>query len=251
VTRRKPYPPCIYCGAKANSRAHAIPEWISKQLGIKEFIPAETYWGWGGKPRKQPISFSSYRAVHILCGPCNTHFGSNLEEPVIPLLVPMAKGMNLSLGQDSQALLALWAVNTGLTLIAMEHPEIREIVPVDHRRSIRYNDRPADETFVGYFPWRGGTVIGTGLGFAAPRNRQAAPNDAYIAIFAFAQIGFKVFGLANPLPAGRVIDGEWDSEGSIRQFWPLKHSMIDWPPGPELTNAVMRRLLGEAPIRRA
>jgi hypothetical protein len=32
---------CIFCGAKANSKEHVIPEWISKQLGIKQVISME------------------------------------------------------------------------------------------------------------------------------------------------------------------------------------------------------------------
>ena len=65
-----PYPICIFCDHKANSREHAIPKWMSKQLGIKALMPVTAG---NATPRKQPISFASHRK-HIFCKGCNKHF---------------------------------------------------------------------------------------------------------------------------------------------------------------------------------
>lgn len=94
---------CLFCDAPANSKEHVIPEWISKRLGVKDFLyPDRAVSPAHVRPRKQPISFASFRA-RIFCGDCNEHFG-RLEGAVIPLLVPMARGVVLSLDRDTQTL---------------------------------------------------------------------------------------------------------------------------------------------------
>ncbi len=103
-----PYPLCRFCLAPANSREHVVPAWISKRLGINEFLSAEdAFVAPGGTRRSQDISFANYRA-RVMCADCNGHF-KHLEDAVIPLLVPMAQGLTLSLDRGSQELLALWA----------------------------------------------------------------------------------------------------------------------------------------------
>lgn len=142
----KAVPKCIFCGAKANSREHVIPAWIAKRLGVKEYLaPGDTVVA-GGTPRKQPVSFASYRA-RIFCSDCNTHF-KHLEDAVIPLLVPMAKGLTLSLDQTSQALLALWADKTAMALIAAD-PSQEDVVPLDRHRAVR-EGRVAENTWVAF-----------------------------------------------------------------------------------------------------
>lgn len=116
-------------------------------------MPADTAFIRGVERRKQPISFASFRS-RIFCKPCNKHF-KHLEDAVIPLMVPMAKGRFVSLDPDSQALLALWASKTAVAVIAATAPQLREVVPIDQRRSVREGGRPGDETWVGHFPWRG------------------------------------------------------------------------------------------------
>ena len=146
----KPYPLCIFCGARANSREHAIPKWMSKRLGIRDYLFTRSS---NLTPRKQPISFASHRA-RIFCRPCNTHF-KHLEDKVIPLLVPMAQGRaTISLDSDSQAILALWAAKTAIALVAAT-PDLREFVPKAHRESVRRDGVPPVESWVGYVPWRG------------------------------------------------------------------------------------------------
>jgi hypothetical protein len=138
-----PYPSCIFCGAKANSREHAIPKWISKRFNLKGF--AEVL-GFGYRQWRHQVSFASHRG-HIFCKSCNAHF-KQLEDEVIPLLVPMASGGSLNLDSEAQAKLALWAVKTTYALIAMQGAI--EQVPEDHRRAVRELGRPVDEVWVAY-----------------------------------------------------------------------------------------------------
>ena len=159
----KPAKTCILCGARANSMEHVIPAWISKQLGIKERIEVKNAMQIGLRPRKQPISFGSYRA-RIFCAGCNAHF-HHLEDEVIPWLVPMAKGIPMSLSAGSQAVIAKWAVKTAMALLSAE-PGDQDIVPWPHRQALRGEGRVVADTWVGFFRWHGAPTLVTGKGIA-------------------------------------------------------------------------------------
>jgi hypothetical protein len=119
--QRGPAPECAFCDRPGDSREHVIPEWLSRRLGIDAEMPAEVAFRVRARRRrKQAISFGGYRAP-VMCVPCNEHLG-RLEEAVIPLLGPMAKGIRLVLAADSQQLLALWAAKTAIALLAAEDP---------------------------------------------------------------------------------------------------------------------------------
>jgi len=245
----KPYPKCVFCDAKATSREHAIPKWIGKRLGIKDFLAGGHL---GRQSRKQPISFRSYRA-RVFCKPCNTHF-KHLEDAVIPLLEPMARGRALGLGSDSQALLALWAAKTAIALIAANNvenpPEATVVVPKDHRIAVRESGRPSDRVWVGFVPWRGTPIISTGEAVVGERTQAGLTDlEGYVVVLAFASIAFKVAGFTRPVPATHVIRG-WNP--SIRQFWPLTGATVTWPPpGPPYTNMTLGSLLNFVPVRRS
>jgi hypothetical protein len=165
--------PCVFCPAAANSKEHAIPGWISKRLGVRDFLPADSAFVLGSMaPRTQPISFASYRA-RVLCTDCNTHF-KHLEDAVIPLLVPMARDISLSLDAASRSRLARWAHKTAIALLAAT-PELREAVPAEHRRAVRDTDQAHRDVWVGFFSWRGGPVLGTAQGgITSPETRHRA-----------------------------------------------------------------------------
>lgn len=247
MSHPKPYPRCVFCDARADSREHAVPKWIGRRLGIKEFLPGG---GLGRAPRKQPVSFRSYRA-RIFCKACNAHF-KHLEDEVIPLLEPMAKGRALALNPDSQAVLALWASKTAIALIAANNvenpPDATVEVPADHRASVREHGRPSDAVWVGYVPWQGTAIISTGEAVVHDREGRDTPFDSYVVVLAFAKVAFKVTGFMEPLPATQVIEG---NVSSISQFWPPMHQMLVWPaPGPPGTNDTLGALLNFLPLRR-
>ncbi|HEU4907115.1 MAG TPA: hypothetical protein VFT19_13525 [Solirubrobacterales bacterium] len=235
-------PQCIFCDARANSREHVIPAWISKRFGIKDFLSPDDVVVVGGTPRKQPISFASYRA-RIFCSNCNTHF-KHLEDAVIPLLVPMAKGFTLSLDQASQALLALWANKTAMALIAADPSQEEGVAPLDHRRAVRQG-RIADNTWVSFFAWGDGPMLKTGSGTVTGTEEPSNPPRHYGAMLAFAGIGFYVTGFTNPLESDRI-DGE---PPPVAQFWPPKHHFIHWPPPIRADGRILPALLNSVPLR--
>lgn len=234
-------PTCAFCGDKANSREHAIPAWISKRLGITDELSAEdAFIAGGARRRKQPISFASHRAP-VMCRPCNTHF-KHLEDAVIPLLEPMAKGQTLALGAESQDLLALWANKTAIALLAADDPAA---VPEGHGPSIRTNARVADDTWVAFFPWHGGPVLSTSMGtIGAPG---PTPCDCYGVLLSFGAVAFYVIGLYARVPDGHVLAGD---PLPLRQFSPPQYRMIEWPPASAADNRILPALLGFSPLSR-
>ena len=236
------YPRCVWCGARANSREHAIPAWMSKKLGIKSMMSG---WTIGLPPLRHLISFASYRH-RIFCKPCNTHF-KHLEDEVIPLLVPMAQGRTLILGTDSQALLALWAAKTAMALLASKD-ELRDLVPPDHRQSVRHASQPPADCWIGYFSWRGREVVTGGEGTIDDDREPPSQYRLYGETFTFGTIGFKVTGVIDPLPSQYVLGLD---EPYVRQFWPPVPSMITWPPEVVLaTESGLRELSLRLPVLR-
>lgn len=242
VSAAKRSPDCIFCGAKADSKEHLIPAWISKRLGIKDFLSERDAFIAGGLPRRtQPISFASHRA-EVFCEGCNAHFKS-LEDAVIPLLVPMASGMAMALDRASQQLLSLWAAKTAIALLAGTEG-LGDIVPTPHRRAIRDEAQVPGEVFVGFFGWSGGPIVATG----SPSLRsETAERDGYAAILTFAQLGFYVMGLRESLPPEEMIAGD---SLPVRQFWPATNQLVGWPPLVRMDNTHLPGLLSLAPVRR-
>lgn len=219
---------------------------MSKRLGIKVFLnPVQ----WVKvSPRKQPVSFASHRA-RIFCSECNTHF-KHLEDAAIPLLVPMARGdRQLVLGSDEQGLLAQWAAKTGFALIAATAPELRDLVPVDHRRSVReYGFPPDDDLWIAYLPWAGSVhVFGGDVQIVDGGVTPPLSFQAYSSVFTFGKLAFKILGFIDH-PSGYILDGDMPS---IRQVWPQKSSFIDWPPwGPPATDGHIQGVLDFKPLVR-
>jgi hypothetical protein len=121
----------------------------------------------------------------------------------------MASGRVLSLGPENQALLALWATKTAMTLMVTSDTQSLHVIPVEHRHSVRHEDRPSDTIWVGYLPWRGSTLF-TATQTDVVRSAPATPARRYTAygsVFAFARLAFSVVGFTDTLDPEDVIDG--------------------------------------------
>jgi len=220
-------PTCVFCDAKADSYEHVIPAWISRRLGIKTFLSAdETFVSDEAIRRRQPISFANYRA-RVFCSGCNRHF-KDLEDAVIPLLVPMARGRTLSLDETSQGQLALWAHKTAIALCAAA-PDTRYFVPDQHLTAVRTAGLPGDHCRIDFFSWRGGPVLGTAQAELVREGDPAQPVQGYMAFLAFAQIGFRLIGFEGP-PSANHPGGSALSE--LLQLWPPNRRLVTWPPPP-------------------
>ena len=238
---RKAAARCVFCDEKADSYEHVVPRWISKRLGLRNVLSADKAFivGSDSSPTR-PISLASYRA-RIFCTGCNTHF-KHLEDAVIPLLVPMAKGMTLSLGAESKAVLAHWAHKTAVSLVAAT-PGGARVVPEQHRRAIRDDGSPGQAAWIAFFAWQGEPVLGTGEFQIAMRGSAEGERNGYLAFLAFAGVGFAVVA-SDGLRDQETIDTDFP----LARFWPSTTGYESWPP-PTVDNRVLPALLNFNPLR--
>jgi hypothetical protein len=242
VPPTKPEKRCIFCGARADSMEHVIPAWIAKQLAIKGKIEPRNAMQIGRAPRRQPISFASYRA-RIFCAGCNKHF-HHLEDEVIPWLVPMARGVPMSLGAESQAVIARWAVKTAMALLSAE-PGDQDIVPLSHREALRDEGRVLADTWVGFFRWHGPPTLITGEGTAPFVHSDGRTVDEYSALLAFEGLGFYVTAFHEDLPSGLSLAGD---RAPMFSFLPTRTDIVHWPP-PMTDDRMLPALLNWSPLQ--
>jgi len=240
VPHPNPYPLCIFCGAKADSREHAIPRWVARRLRLRGVRLAHEGVSTIPTSRKQTISFASHRE-RIFCKNCNTHF-KHLEDEAIPVLEWMAKGRSIILGEVEQNVLARWGAKTGFALIAAEK-ESRDFVPREQMAWLRQKNEPHPLNWVGYASWNGKAFKGLNKhSITAPK--LDGEYIAYTEVLAFAQLAFKLFGLFTPIPQHRI-EGDWDA---LRQVWPSRNQRISWPTGRVAGNADWKELMTILPL---
>lgn len=239
----KPPPACIFCGAKADSREHAIPKWISKRLGLRGMMYPTLVER--AQPRRHPISFASHRE-RIFCAGCNRHF-KDLEDEAVDLITWMAKGRAATLGRMEQAVLARWGAKTGYALLAAER-DTRHAVPIEHRRMLRDQDIVHPNTWVAYRSWRGQVhkvTMGDGL---IDATYEGGPQGlrTYRATLTFGQLALGIFGVADLIPEGLVL-GWYDVIGQVA---PALERDLVWPMMPPAQDENLRTMVEWVPLRR-
>src|SRR5205809_7858940 len=70
---------CIFCGARANSREHAIPEWLSKRMGIRELGFNPGHYSEDEGLELRPLIKCEYLKTKQVCKDCNSGWMSELE----------------------------------------------------------------------------------------------------------------------------------------------------------------------------
>jgi hypothetical protein len=229
---------CIFCGAKANSREHAIPKWIAKRFGMRGVMMHPVVM-LNITPRKQPVSFGSHRE-RIFCSDCNTHFKS-LEDEVIPILEAMGRGKPILLGETEQDVLGRWGAKTGYALVAAEK-DLRELIPVEHRRMLREQNTVHPLTWIGYASWLGSAQkFGGDHSIQTPQERTIR---AYGAILTFQKVALKMFGFYEPVPE-HVIAFDTDS---LKQIVPRLDREVAWPLFPAAGNRNTQSLAELVPL---
>ncbi len=228
---------CIFDGIIDNCHEHAIPLWVSKRLGVRAMLPVESAFVHPGSVRRRhPISFASYRTQGFCCG-CNAHFGV-LEDEVSPTLEAMARGHEVVLDAGVQQRLALWANKTAFALRVAENQRDLPFAR-DQLVAVRAGE-VAPRTWIGFFSWNGGPVVGTGTGRIISRSDQ----QVYFAILMFAKFGFCVTAVTEPLTRSQQIGADVDR---VAQIWPPRYTSLTWP-WPPLDDRATERLMNVIPV---
>ncbi|GAB3988019.1 hypothetical protein GCM10028807_09690 [Spirosoma daeguense] len=112
---------CIYCGGKPLTGEHVFADWYKNILprrGNGKFIGGNTYTV--NEDGTEKISYSDVRykghaavtKLRIVCQECNTGWGSQLQNVIKPILIPLMLDQEIILDKVKQRKLAAWATMT-------------------------------------------------------------------------------------------------------------------------------------------
>lgn len=223
-----PYPDCIFCGRRANSREHAIPAWIGRRLGLRHEELRLILKGDAEPRRRQPIRFGSHRE-RVFCKECNTHF-KHLEDEAADLITWMAQGRSVRLGTDEQDVLGRWGAKTGYALLAAAGEKFVSPVPFEDRKMLRKEALVSPRTSVGYGSWDGPIDRIVMVDLFKGRGDERPPRS-YLVILTFKQLALRVIGV-DELRPGRSFTLDTKN---LKQVTPRVHSHVAWPMAPPLT----------------
>lgn len=119
---------CVFCGRTGKlTREHVWPDWLSRfliQEGAADWVVATS----GAAEIQRAPMFS--RTVKRVCGPCNRGWMHRLEDDVQPFLKWLILGRDCTLDQQTQRLLAFWAIKSAM--VAQFMHEDRPIPPAHY-----------------------------------------------------------------------------------------------------------------------
>jgi hypothetical protein len=117
---------CILCDepfgpGRKRTREHVFPEWLEKLFVPEADEPLVPYIQ-RFQARGEALGQHEWRdipfnlVVRAVCEPCNTGWGSEIENEVKPILMPLIADQPILLDPSQQASLAVWATKTLLML---------------------------------------------------------------------------------------------------------------------------------------
>lgn len=115
------YGSCVFCGSTDNpvDIEHVIPRWARRAFAIPGGLTLYAR-EVGAGDNRAPVDRLQHLNIVLkdaLCRPCNTEWLGGIERRAARILKPMAVDAQPAiLGADAQALVAFWAVKTGLLL---------------------------------------------------------------------------------------------------------------------------------------
>ena len=135
---------CIFCGQDfpgGRSEEHVIPQWLQKELSIKNTIVfpilIETNEN-GFKPEPAYVRRHTFHGLieGRVCKSCNCGWMSKLEELASPVLLPLINRQRLveGLGPAERLIIARWAAKTAYVLNRSANFKLK--VPDEHLRAI-------------------------------------------------------------------------------------------------------------------
>lgn len=121
---------CVFCGEKAGSREHVLPQWLRRQAPEK-FAKA-------GGTRTTRTKQGEYRqiaelfataTVKCVCSTCNNVWMSGIEQKVQPFLYHVMLGRPVTLGPDEQTALATWSMKTSMMMVQSSVLDDLTVIP--------------------------------------------------------------------------------------------------------------------------
>ncbi|RST25311.1 hypothetical protein EF908_00350 [Streptomyces sp. WAC04770] len=135
---------CVFCGARANSKEHVVPQWLTRQIPTAARTADES-WGRyddGGNLHMLPPRKAGTTTVKCVCTSCNSGWMSSLEAGVQPFLYDLMIGeRTLSLSTEQQGVLAAWALKTLMMLVQTQPEKYRSAISAADHTLLGQNHR--------------------------------------------------------------------------------------------------------------
>ncbi len=137
---------CIFCQERASTKEDVWPQWLTKRLPLSDTSRMEAELGgrnlgnWLNKTTK-------LLRVGRVCKTCNSGWMSQLEGQVKPIIESILDDRMKAVDALSQALIAVWAVKTAMTLEAL-NPNRKWFYTSDQRRELRIASAIPERTSV-------------------------------------------------------------------------------------------------------
>jgi hypothetical protein len=236
---------CILCDAQpppALTGEHIWPDWYNQQQpDFRYELEAQIERG----PTEVRRTSTMNLKPKVLCDPCNTQWGSQLENRVSPILTPMMGGEPASLGRDETQLVSAWLylkamVSEYLIPAGMRDRRFHEI---EQGQYLRATLRPPEGAHI----WIG-RYVGRrkDAGWITDRGGARQVSDDPPAgifwrsvVYTIGQVLLHLLAVSRPIPMGDVKDGQvayeipvapadWDS--ALIEIWPTPSLPVRWPP---------------------
>jgi hypothetical protein len=213
---------CIYCGAPATSKEHAIPKWIPRYFGLQREVMEHTRAR--GIPRIASVRFDDY-AGRFYCRDCHTRVNRTIENPAIPVLkrlFPLGAG---TLQPEEQQLLAAWGAKTAYAVWG--RMQKRRGVAVAHRRQLIKSGSPHRHVYVSYSRCTGDRIRVIFARTEIKSAQDGATTWVYDCVLALGNVAIKVWGPAEP-----ARNTKYKTPTSLAaRVWPPDVEIGRWPPG--------------------
>jgi hypothetical protein len=186
----------------------------------------------------------------VLCDPCNSNWGSDLEKRVAPILTPMIQGQARQLAASETQLLSAWfflKVMVSEYLIPADSRPGR-FFELEHGQHLKATLRPPDGVRIWMGQYVGSRAANAGWVTDRSSSRQVS-DDPPAAIYwhsvtySIGQVLFHLFATSLPIPLAPVGDlketprinyridwapGNWST--GLTRIWPPPSGAVSWPP---------------------
>jgi len=250
---------CILCDAHPPpplTGEHLWSDWYNQQQ------PSDFRYELEAQIEDGPVELRRTNAMNlkprVLCDPCNTQWGSDLENRVKPILTPMMRGEQRSLGKDEMQLISAWFYLKAMVSEYLIPAGTRDwpFHRLEHGEYLKATLRPPEGSRI----WIG-HYVGTraNAGWITDRGGARRVSDDPPAgalwrsvVYTIGQVLLHLFAISRPIPLGDVKDGlvqssipvapaDWDS--ALRRIWEPPDTAIDWPPAKAFDDAAATYLV--------
>ena len=221
---------CVFCGASPTNNEDVVPRWLVRFLRlvppatrrIGRTFADRTDLGGASAQSVEGIGVGKVKAV---CGDnCNNGWMKRLEDQTKPILQELIlKCDSVTLDQDAQETLAVWALKTA-TMLMVLYSKVPSATLLTPLRDLK----PPEAAIVWMARVEPEIVrVGGGPLLATAKDDPSIRSEGYIARLTFGNVGFVVFG--NPAPRGGTWMMSQDVRDRFNPIWPAREPVLEWP----------------------